>query len=137
MNVTILIGNLASDVNMNESRTMASFRLAVSKDTADGGADFINCKAFGKTAENLERFKRKGDEIAILGRISTGSYKNREGKNVYTTDVIANKIDFTRGSKGEKSEQRSDRNYTDPSIAGMVAGDLPDSFQQAEDDMPF
>lgn len=137
MNIVILIGNIASEIKLNESETMASFRLAVSKDTAEGGADFINCKAFNKTAVNLHRFKEKGDEIAVMGRISTGSYTNREGKTVYTTDVICNRIDYTRGSKSDKQEAKRDDGYTHPQVRQLVDNELPDSFAQAEDDIPF
>lgn len=130
MNIVILIGRLASDVSLNEGKTVGSFRLAVSKDTAEGGADFIQCKAFGKQAENLQTYKHKGDEIAVVGRIETGSYTNREGKTVRTTDVICNRVEYTHGNKGGSSSVSN-------SVSSPKSADIPDSFAQFDDDIPF
>lgn len=134
MNVVVLIGRLTSDVSLNESgkTPVASFRLAVDKNTQDKGADFIQCKAFGKTAINVHEYKHKGDEVAVNGRISTGSYTNKEGKTVYTTDVICNNVEFTHGSKGNTSDK-----YTDSRVKSLVDEDIPDSFEQLDEDVPF
>lgn len=104
MNTVILIGRLTSDPSVSyipdSEMAVASFRLAVNKDTKDGGADFIQCKVFGKQAENLQRWKHKGDEIAVQGRIETGSYTKKDGTKVSTTEVVCNRIEYTNGSKG-------------------------------------
>lgn len=140
MNQVVLIGRLTSDVNLREGdTTVASFRLAVNKDTSDGGADFIQCKAFGRVAENLAKYKHKGDEIAVMGRISTGSYKNREGATVRTTDVICNKIEFTHGNKAESSEPRGEsfRPVQEPPRQRVELEEIPDTYEQLEEDLPF
>lgn len=108
----------------------------MSRESKDGGADFIQCKVFGKQAENLQTYKHKGDEIAVEGRIETGSYKKKDGTTVYTTEVVCNRIEYTHGSKGE-SAPKEESKYTDPSVKQMVEEELPDSFDQLEEDLPF
>lgn len=135
MNQVILIGRLTSDPSLSytsgTNTAVASFRLAVSRETREGGADFIQCKAFGVQADNLQRWKHKGDEIAVQGRIETGSYKKSDGTTVYTTEVVCNRIEYTHGSKANSEASREEplRSYEE--------GELPDTFQQAEDDIPF
>ena len=154
MNYVVLVGNLTSDPKLSYTETtqtaVGSFRLAVTRATKDGGTDFIQCKVFGRQAETLHQYKSKGDEIAVHGRIETGSYKNRDGVTVYTTDVVCDRIEYTRGSKGEHSAQiedprskaKNEESTFEPS-KGFEAqtkidwDDLPDSFEQAEDDIPF
>lgn len=139
MNSVTLIGRLTSDpkVSYTPSETaVASFRLAVNRETKDGGADFIQCKVFGKQAENLEKWKHKGDEIAVQGRIETGSYKNRDGVNIPTFEVICSRVEYTHGSKGGgESHQKTD--YDEPRNSTVPQEQLPDSFSQALDDIPF
>lgn len=147
MNHVILIGRLAADPTVsytsNTQTAVAAFRLAVSRDSKDGGADFISCKAFGKQAENLQQYKGKGDEIAVMGRIETGSYEKQDGTKVYTTEVVCNRIEYTHGSKsGEEPNQSAPKkqygnSFNEPSIKQMVDEELPDSFAAAEDDLPF
>lgn len=97
MNKAILMGRLTRDpevrYSQGESSTaVARFTLAVDRRfrRADGGqdADFIGCVAFGKTAEFVEKYFRQGMKMAAVGRIQTGSYTNKEGQKVYTTDVV-------------------------------------------------
>ena len=135
MNQVILIGRLTSDPSLSytsgTNTAVASFRLAVNKESRDGGADFIQCKVFGAQADNLQKWKHKGDEIAVQGRIETGSYKKSDGTVVYTTEVVCNRIEYTHGSKANVGVSREEprRDYEE--------GELPDTFQQAEDDIPF
>lgn len=141
MNHVTLIGRLTSDPSLsytpNTQTAIASFRLAVSRETKDGGADFIQCKVFGKQAENLQQYKHKGDEIAVQGRIQTETYEKRDGTKGHTVEVICNRIEYTHGSKGGESAPREESKYTDPSVKQMVEEELPDSFEAAEDDIPF
>lgn len=147
MNTVILIGNLTADPKLsytaNTNTAVASFRIAVTRPTKDGGADFIPCKVFGRQAETLEQYKKKGDEIAVHGRIETGSYKGKDDKMVYTTEVICDRIEYTRGSKGDSShsdtgEERKFKPVTEMKEQTKIDwDDLPDSFEQAEDDIPF
>ena len=102
LNCVVLMGRLtaAPEIRQTDSTTVASYTLAVDRIGKDKGADFIRCKAFGKSADFAEKYLKKGLKIAVEGRISTGSYTNKEGQKVYTTDVIVNAHHFAE-SKGE------------------------------------
>lgn len=96
-------------------------------------ADFIGCVAFGRLAEFMEKYIRQGTKIAVTGRIQTGSYTNKDGQKVYTTDVVLDDIEFAESKSG------SSNNYTAPSRpAPSDAGDgfmnIPDGL---EDELPF
>lgn len=147
MNHVILIGRLTADPTVSytqsTSTAVASFTLAVNKDTKDGGADFIRCKVFGRQAETLERYKHKGDEIAVQGRIETRSFTGKNEETVHITEVVCNRVEYTHGSKnGDEPKQTAPKkqygnSFTEPSIKEMTEMELPDSFAAAEDDIPF
>lgn len=104
MNQVILVGRLAKDPDIryakgNELTAVARYTLAVerrfSKDLdQEVSADFISCAAFGKAAEFAERYLRRGVKIAVTGRLRTGSYMDRKGQKVYTTDVVIENQEF-------------------------------------------
>ena len=100
MNNVTLIGRLTRDPEVRYSNDLAIARFSIAinrmpgRDGQDRGADFINIVVFGRQAENCERFIRKGSQVGIQGRIQTGSYQNKDGNTVYTTDVIADRIKF-------------------------------------------
>lgn len=100
MNSVQLVGRLTRDPDVRYSEggsTVARFTLAIDRRfKKEGGdsADFISCVAFGKTAEFLEKWFRKGQRLGLIGRIQTGSYTNQEGNKVYTTDVVAENVEF-------------------------------------------
>lgn len=104
MNIVTLMGRLCADpeIRQTDSTTVGSYTLAVDRIGKDKGADFIRCKTFGKSADFAQQYLKKGMKIAVEGRISTGSYTNKEGQKVYTTDVIVNAHHFAE-SKGEAS----------------------------------
>lgn len=116
-NTVVLIGRLTKDVDLRyndngEKRTaIARFSIAVDRGRkdADGNSqsDFPNCAAFGKTAENIERFFQKGSKIAVEGSLQTGKYQNKDGQTIYTTDVIVDSFDFVE--RREPSEQNPHR----------------------------
>lgn len=104
MNNVILMGRLTKEpaiTNSTDSKTIARFTLAV--DRIKEGADFISCVAFGKTAEVIEKYVTKGMKIIVSGRIQTGSYKNKDGNTIYTTDVIVGNMEFAEGKKENTS----------------------------------
>lgn len=106
MNKTILIGRLTKTPEVRQGETaVARFTVAVDRMKKDE-ADFISCVAFGSTADFLEKYFKKGMRIAIEGRIQTGSYTNKEGQKVYTTDVIAERVEFVESKKKEEEEFR-------------------------------
>lgn len=130
MNKVILMGRLTKDAEVrysqgDSSTAVARFSLAVDrrfKRDSDQSADFINCVAFGKTAEFFERFGRKGTKFLVEGRIQTGSYTNKDGQRVYTTDVVVENVEFA------ESKSSSEGNY-----GAYVPADKPSPIQAAGD----
>lgn len=109
MNKVILIGRLTRDpeVRQNGDTAIARYSLAVDrrfKRDNEPTADFINCVVFGKAAEFAQKYFAKGTKIAVTGRIQTGSYTNKDGQTVYTTDVIVEEQEFAESKGGSSSE---------------------------------
>ncbi len=110
MNSVQIIGRLVADPEMkytNGGVTIAKFRLAVARRFKKEGqpeADFINCLAFGKTAEFVEKYFKKGNRIALNGSIQTGSYKNKDGQTVNTVDIVADNVEFVESRQEQKPE---------------------------------
>lgn len=94
MNIVMLIGRLTSDpeLKQNEKYTQCKFTLAVNR--IKEGTDFISCIAWNKQAEAINKYLKKGSQVAIEGRIQTGSYEDKQGNKRYTTDVIVQGINF-------------------------------------------
>ena len=167
MNQVILIGRLARDPELsytpNTQSAVCRFTIAVDRPRRNGedaGADFIRITVWGRQAETCDRYLSKGRQVAVAGRIQTGSYKNREGVTVYTTDVVADRVEFLGGGQGGQNsghgsyqsgfggqDTRFDgpqndfgRQESAPAKQSDPFGgfdDLPDTFQAAEDDIPF
>lgn len=122
MNAVQLVGRFTRDPEVRYTdggKTIARFSLAVDRRfKVEGGesADFISCVAFGKTAEFIEKYFHKGNRIGLQGRIQTGSYDNKEGQKVYTTDVVVESVEFVENANannganvsGKKEEKSSD-----------------------------
>lgn len=102
MNIVMLIGRLTNDpeLKQNEKYTQCKFTLAVNR--LKEGTDFINCIAWNKQAEAISKYLKKGSQVAIEGRIQTGSYDGKNGK-VYTTDVIVQNLNFI-GTKEKEDD---------------------------------
>lgn len=133
MNNTVLIGRLVRDPDVQyttNQTAMCKFTLAVNRLKKDEGADFIRIVCFGKLAENCGRYLAKGRQAAIQGRIQTGSYKDKDGKTVYTTDVIASNVEFLGGSNSNSS-QADDAAVNEQ----QDFEDLP--FERVDDNIPF
>lgn len=106
MNNVSLVGRLTRDPEIkatNSGSSYARFSVAVDRRGKDAGTDFINIVAFGKTSEFIERYFRKGQRIGINGRIQTGSYEGKDGKKVYTFDVIAENVEFVESKSASAS----------------------------------
>lgn len=106
MNRVILIGRLTRDPDVrwtqgNPSTQIARYTLAVNRRGKDKDADFISCIAFNKGADFAEKYLHRGTKILIEGRIQTGSYTNKDGQKVYTTDVIVDSHEFAESAKAE------------------------------------
>ena len=144
MNKVILMGRLTRDAEVryssgDASTAVARFSIAVDRrfkrDGDEQTADFINCVAFGRTGEFMERFGRKGTKFLVEGRIQTGSYTNKDGQRVYTTDVVVENVEFaeSKASSDNSGYVPADR----PSPSG-AAGDgfmnIPDGI---DEELPF
>lgn len=144
MNRVDLIGRLTSDPTVRVTTgekpvTITNFTVACQRKFAKNGqasADFIRCNAFGKTAENIEKFFHKGNRIALSGRITTGQYKDKDGKAVYTTDVTVEDFEFVE-SKAEASNTAPQAEA--PEVPKAESDSAP-SFMNVPDDvddLPF
>jgi single-strand DNA-binding protein len=133
MNKVILIGRFTKKPELQytpQSQTaVTKFTLAVDRFSKDKGADFIRVTVFGKQAENVCRYMDKGRMIAVEGSLQTGSYKGRDGKTVYTQDVIANHTEFL-GGNSEPAREQTARQIEEDASALLGLNSLPD-------DMPF
>ena len=129
MNKVHLMGRLTRDpaikYSNNEKQTaIARYTLAVDrtyKREGEAAADFIGCIAFGRSAEFAEKYLRQGTKIAITGRIQTGSYTNKDGVKVYTTDVIVDEQEFAESKAA--SQQQPQNKAPDASPYGPADGD--------------
>ena len=130
MNKVFLIGRLTNDpdIRANETSTICKFTLAVNR--IKEGADYISCIAWNKTADLIGKYLHKGNQLAIEGRIQTGSYE-KEGKKVYTTDIVES-ITFIGNNEPVVRSKEQD----------IVKSDKKDPFEEfgielTEDDYPF
>ena len=131
MNKVILMGRLTRDPEVRYSQgespmAIARFSLAVDRrgrsNSTDGQtADFINCVAFGRNGEFAEKYLRKGTKIVLTGRIQTGSYTNKDGAKVYTTDIVAEEFEFAES----KNSNGNSGAVADNSFGGFGGGSAP------------
>lgn len=133
MNKVELIGRLTRDPDVRYSTTkngeqicIARYTLAIDRKDKDAGADFISCVAFGKSGEFTEKYLKQGMKIGISGRIQTGSYTNKDGNKVYTTDIVVEEQEFC------ESKSSAPQIPQDASAEGFIS--IPDGI---ENDLPF
>jgi len=129
MNKVIIIGRLTKDSELRYTESelaICDFTLAVDREYKKDEADFINCKAFGKLGETINKYTYKGDLIAVCGRINTGSYE-KDGKKVYTTNVVVDQVKFLQAKKEE------DNPYKDMSVKVEAS----QQFEISPEDLPF
>lgn len=111
MNNVTLMGRMTSDPNIrNASITVATYTLAVDRRFKKDGeptADFIRCVSFGKAAEFAEKYFHKGIKIAITGRIQTGSYEDKDGKTIHTTDIIVESQEFAESKNASREQEQA------------------------------
>lgn len=125
MNDVNLIGRLTRDPEVRYTQNnMAVARFSIAIDRMNDGTDFPSIVAFGKTAENCEKYLSKGRQVGITGRIQTGSYE-KDGRKIYTTDVVASRVEFL-GGKSSDAESTAQESI-----------DTPEGFEALDDDVPF
>ena len=156
MNKVIISGNLTKDPELrytSESQmAVCTFNMALNrgkdKDGNDRGADFPRVVVYGRTAENCDKYLAKGRKVLIEGRIHTGSYQNKDGATVYTTDVIADRVEFMVGSgtQEQKIENTAAPTYSqrtstetrpeDIQVVYAVQHETP-QYAMIDEDIPF
>ncbi len=152
MNKVFIIGRITKDLDLKHTQTgkaTVSFSLAVDKNLSrdkkkeleDAGrptADFPRVVAWGYQAENLVRYCGRGSQVAIDGRIQTGSYEDRDGKMIYTTDIVADYVEFLSKSNQDESKGNK-RSTTYQNNNNSDEGFFEDDFSEIEDDgrIPF
>lgn len=151
MNKVILMGRLTRDPDVRysageNSTAVARYTLAVDRRfhrDGDATADFVGCVAFGRQAEFAEKYLRQGTKIAITGRIQTGSYTNREGQKVYTTDVVVEEQEFAEsknagGNNGGYSAPQHNNPAPSANTSDLGSADgfmnIPDGI---DEELPF
>ncbi len=145
MNKVILIGRLTRDPDIRysageNSTAVARYTLAVDRRfrrDAEQTADFISCVAFGRSAEFAEKYLHQGIKIAVTGRIQTGSYTNRDGNKVYTTDVVVEDQEFAESknaSGGTSSSMPEQRAETPSPLSDEGFMNIPDGI---DEELPF
>lgn len=146
MNKVILMGRLTRDPEVRYSQgenatAVARYTLAVdrrfNRNNDEQTADFINCVAFGRSGEFAEKYLHKGTKIAITGRIQTGSYTNKDGVRVYTTDVVVEDQGFAESKNASAANggyAPAERNDSAPAAAGDGFMNIPDGI---DEELPF
>lgn len=144
MNKVILCGRLTKDPEVRYSSgdkqtAIARYNLAVDRRFKSQGeeqtADFINCVVFGRGAEFAEKYLHQGTKIIAEGRIQTGSYINKDGKRVYTTDVVVENQEFAESKAASNNSYKKENGYKpEPAQAADGFMNIPDAI---EDELPF
>lgn len=139
MNNVQLVGRFTRDPEIryaNSGTSIARFTLAVDRVfKSEGGpdADFISCVAFGKTAEFIEKYFFKGQRIGLTGRIQTGNYTKEDGTKVYTTDVVAERVEFVESKSASSGSQQAEGTHeAPPGNDGFM--NIPDGI---DEELPF
>ena len=155
MNKALLIGRLTKDPELkmteNTKREVCQFTIAVNRpytnDDGERKADFINCVVWDKLAENLSKYQKKGNQVAVEGRIQTRNYDDKDGKRVYVTEILATNISFL-DAKGTSNGAGSFNNIPEPpmeqsSTTSTVSVEkepfeaFGDSIEISDNDLPF
>lgn len=145
MNKVILLGRLARDPETryggaNDSMAVCRYTLAVDrkfKKDGEATADFINCISFGKIAEFAEKYFTKGLRVAVSGRIQTGSYTNRDGQKVYTTDVVVEEHEIAQSRSEASNQQESNRQPENSPYGEDKDNGFMKILDGIDDELPF
>lgn len=141
MNNVILSGRLTRDPevrhsqNGNEEKVVARYTLAVDRIySKENQADFINCVEFGKLAEFAEKYFHRGLKLIVRGRIQTGSYTNRDGVKVYTTDIIVESHEFAESKRTSEQNSNAPISNDVPAVGSDGFMNIPDGL---DEELPF
>ena len=157
MNKAILIGRLTRDPELRTTptgRNVCQFSVAVSRNFTNANgereADFINCVVWDKQAENLVKYQKKGNQIAVEGRIQTRNYDDKDGKKVYVTEILASNISFLDSKGTGATGNTSFNNLPEPPMDDTSSNNMEtvsvekdpfeafgDSIEISDNDLPF
>ena len=157
MNKAILIGRLTKDPELRTTptgRNVCQFSVAVSRNFTNAKgereADFINCVVWDKQAENLVKYQKKGNQIAVEGRIQTRNYDDKDGKKVYVTEILASNISFLDSKGTGATGNTSFNNLPEPPMVDTSSNNMEtvsvekdpfeafgDSIEISDNDLPF
>ena len=140
MNKAILMGRLTRDPDVRYTQggdpmCIARYTLAVDrrfKREGQDGADFIPCVAFGKGGEFVEKYCKKGTKLAVSGRIQTGSYTNKEGQKVYTTEIVVEEQEFAESKAAQSGQQNTQPAKEEEGMDGFM--NIPEGIDES---LPF
>ena len=140
MNKVILMGRLTKDPETRYTQgdnpmAISRYNLAVDrrfKRDGEQSADFIPCVAFGKGGEFVEKYCKKGTKLAVTGRIQTGSYTNRDGQKVYTTEIVVEEQEFAESKAAQSGQQNTQPAKEDEGMDGFM--NIPDGL---DEELPF
>ena len=143
MNKVILLGNLTRDPEIRYSQgekqiAVARFSIAVNRRFANDGetnADFLNCTAFGKTAEFVEKYFRQGSRMSLVGRIENNNYTNKNGEKVYSVQIIVEEVEFAERKSAQSNNQTQNQNQ--PAQTNCADDDFMNIPDGIEDGLPF
>lgn len=142
MNKVILMGRLTKDPDVRYTQgdkpmAIARYTLAVdrrfTRNNDENSADFIPCVVFGKGGEFAEKYFKKGTKIAITGRIQTGSYTNKDGVKVFTTEVVVEEQEFAESKAAQSGQQNTQPTREEESMDGFM--NIPEGID--EEELPF
>ena len=137
MNKVFLIGRIVNDLELrctSTGKSICEFRLAINRPANSKGekiADFINCRVWNKSAENLEKYQAKGNLISVVGRLQTENYQDREGKNRKNTYVLVEELEYLERKKEDNQQEENefkDLKYTT---------EVQQTFDYDTSDLPF
>ena len=141
MNKAVIVGRLVRDPDvraLNDGKTVSNFTVAVDRrfknKNGEKEADFIPVVVFGKPAEFVAEYVKKGNMVSVAGRITTGSYDNKEGKKVYTTEITADEVNSIGSKKDNQAGTDSESQRQDSKLSVM---DLDEDFSLIDEDEDF
>lgn len=146
LNRVVLVGRLTKNVDLRytqNGKAVGNFTLAVNRPfknaAGENEADFILCQAWGKQAENLANYMKKGSQVGVDGRIATRSYDNNQGQRVFVTEVVADNVQFLESKGGQQStqQQNTDNNTNQSQQSQQMPVSEGEQIYISDDDLPF
>lgn len=143
MNKVFLTGRIANDLEIRSTSTgksVCEFRLATNRPTNRDGervADFINCRVWNKTAENLEKYQAKGNLIAVIGRMQVETYQDKEGKNRRNTYVLVEDLEYLEQKKENKQEETKQPEEENEFKDFKATTEVQYQFDYTDEELPF